>query len=224
MGRFELAHKGTIFLDEIGELPLELQVKLLRIIQDGQFERLGNPRTLTIDVRIITATNRNLEQEIDKGRFRQDLFYRLNVFPLSIPPLRERKEDIPLLTKYFTRRFSAKMGKKIEKISQHTFQTLQDYGWPGNVRELENIIERAVIISPGNQLILGNWFKRELSEANDFISLTFEEHEKEFIVLALEKTGWRISGEKGAAKLLGLHPSTLSSKMRKMDIKRSGSF
>ena len=152
IGRFELADGGTIFLDEIGEMPLELQSKLLRVIQDGEFERLGSPRTIKVDVRIIAATNRNLEEEIRNGRFREDLFYRLNVFPITIPPLRQRKEDIPLLVNHFVAKFNKKIGKKIETVSKDTLNALQEYHWPGNVRELESVIERAVITSQGTAL------------------------------------------------------------------------
>ncbi len=152
MGRFELADGGTIFLDEIGEMPLELQSKLLRFIQDGEFERLGNPRTIKVNVRIIAASNRNLEEEIRNGRFREDLFYRLNVFPITIPPLRQRTEDIPLLVHHFITKFNKKMGKKIESISKETIKVLQEYSWPGNVRELESVIERAIITSQGTTL------------------------------------------------------------------------
>ena len=152
MGRFELADGGTIFLDEIGEMPLELQSKLLRVIQDGEFERLGSPRTIKVDVRIIAASNRNLEEEIRNGRFREDLFYRLNVFPITIPPLRQRKEDIPLLVNHFVAKFNKKIGKKIETVSKETLNALQEYHWPGNVRELESVIERAVITSQGTAL------------------------------------------------------------------------
>ena len=152
MGRFELANGGTIFLDEIGEMPLELQVKLLRVLQDGEFERLGSPRTIKVDVRIIAASNRNLEQEIKAGRFREDLFYRLSVFPITIPPLRQRKEDIPLLVNHFVAKFNKKTGKQITSVSKETLNALHEYHWPGNVRELESVIERAVITSPGNAL------------------------------------------------------------------------
>ncbi len=152
IGRFELADGGTIFLDEIGEMPLELQSKLLRVIQDGEFERLGSPRTIKVNVRIIAASNRNLEEEIRNGRFREDLFYRLNVFPITIPPLRQRKEDIPLLVNHFVAKFNKKTGKKIETVSKETLNALQEYHWPGNVRELESVIERAVITSQGTAL------------------------------------------------------------------------
>ena len=152
IGRFELADGGTIFLDEIGDLPLELQCKLLRVIQDGEFERLGSSRTIKVDVRIIAATNRNLKEEIRNGTFREDLYYRLNVFPITMPPLRQRKEDIPLLVNHFVAKFNKKIGKKIESVSTNTLNLLEDYYWPGNVRELESVIERAVITSPGSSL------------------------------------------------------------------------
>ncbi|HEY5491580.1 MAG TPA: sigma 54-interacting transcriptional regulator, partial [Gemmatimonadaceae bacterium] len=151
MGRFELADHGTMFLDEIGEMPLELQAKLLRVIQDGEFERLGSPRTIKVDVRIIAATNRNLQDEVAKGRFRQDLFYRLHVFPITIPPLRERKEDLPLLVSFFVAKFNKKIGRSFETVEKESLRILQDHHWPGNVRELENVIERAVISSQGGQ-------------------------------------------------------------------------
>ena len=154
IGRFELANGGTIFLDEIGEFPLELQAKLLKVIEDGEFERLGSPHTVKVDVRIIASTNRNLEEEIKKGRFRKDLFYRLNVFPVTIPPLRERREDIPLLAKFYAERFSKSHGKDIRKIPTNTMKVLENYSWPGNVRELINVIERAVIVSAGPELRL----------------------------------------------------------------------
>ena len=222
IGRFELADGGTIFLDEIGEMPLELQSKLLRVIQDGEFERLGNPRTIKIDVRIIAATNRNLEEEIRKGRFREDLFYRLNVFPITIPPLRQRKEDIPLLVNHFVAKFNKKIGKKIETLSKDTLNILQEYLWPGNVRELESVIERAVIISQGTSLQITDRFdtfrKPEEPAGQDVKAIA--ELEYNHILKVLQKTGWRIEGEKGAAILLGLNPSTLRARMRKYGISR----
>ena len=160
-GRFELADGGTIFLDEIGELHLDLQVKLLRVLQEGEFERLGNPRTLKVDVRVIAATNRDLQKEVQEGRFREDLYYRLNVFPILIPPLRDRKEDIPLLVNHFIQKFSTKVGKKIDSVSKHLLNTFKSYHWPGNVRELENVIERSVIVSRSNKLVLSDWISKE---------------------------------------------------------------
>jgi len=222
MGRFELADGGTIFLDEIGEMPLELQSKLLRFIQDGEFERLGNPRTIKVDVRIIAASNRNLEEEIRNGRFREDLFYRLNVFPITIPPLRQRPEDIPLLVHHFIAKFNKKMGKKIESISKETMKALQEYSWPGNVRELESVIERATITSQGTTLQILDRFEtfRKVGglEAQDVKALA--DLEQDHILQVLKATGWRIEGKNGAALLLGLNPSTLRARMRKFGISR----
>jgi transcriptional regulator with GAF, ATPase, and Fis domain len=222
VGRFELADGGTIFLDEIGEMPMELQCKLLRVIQDGQFERLGSPRTIKVNVRIIAASNRNLEEEILAGRFREDLFYRLNVFPITIPPLRYRKEDIPLLVNFFVVKFSKKIGKNIETISKKTLAALQEYDWPGNVRELESVIERAVITSQGAVLQVLDRFEnfRKTGDpvAQDIHALA--DLERHHILRMLEKTGWRIEGKNGAAVLLGLNPSTLRARMRKHGIRR----
>ena len=219
-GRFELADGGTIFLDEIGELPTELQPKLLRFLQDGEFERLGNSKTLKVDIRVIAATNRDLEDDVREGVFREDLFYRLNVFPITIPPLRDRKEDLPLLVKHFTEKYSKKSGKKIDQISQNLITTLNSYHWPGNIRELENIIERAVIISHSGKLILGNWFSRSESNGNGSKLPTLEESERDLILKALEKTNWRVSGENGAAKIVGINSNTMVSRMKKLGISR----
>ena len=223
MGRFELADNGTLFLDEIGEMPMELQAKLLRVIQDGEFERLGGPKTIKVNVRIIASTNRKLEEEIRKGRFREDLFYRLNVFPITIPPLRQRKEDIPLLVDYFVAKFNKKTGKKIETVSKDTLNVLQEYDWPGNVRELESIIERAVITSQGTGLRILDRFEnsRQAGEQEAQDGKALVELQRDHILQALEKTGWRIEGEKGAAAMLGLNPSTLRGRMRKDGIRRS---
>ncbi len=222
MGRFELADGGTIFLDEIGEMPLELQSKLLRFIQDGEFERLGNPRTIKVNVRIIAATNRNLEEEIRNGRFREDLFYRLNVFPITIPPLRQRPDDIPLLVSHFIAKFNKKMGKKIESLSKETMKALQEYSWPGNVRELESVIERATITSQGTTLQVLDRFDtfRKVGglETQDVKALA--DLEQDHILQVLKETGWRIEGKNGAALLLGLNPSTLRARMRKYGIRR----
>jgi transcriptional regulator with GAF, ATPase, and Fis domain len=222
IGRFELADGGTIFLDEIGEMPLELQSKLLRVIQDGEFERLGSPRTIKIDVRIIAASNRNLEQEIRNNRFREDLFYRLNVFPITVPPLRHRKEDIPLLVNHFVAKFNNKIGKKIETISKDTLSTLQEYHWPGNVRELESVIERAVITSQGTALQVLDRFDtfRKTGEQSGEEVKALAELEQDHILQVLQTTGWRIEGQNGAAVLLGLNPSTLRARMRKYGIRR----
>ncbi|RQW89543.1 MAG: AAA family ATPase [Geobacter sp.] len=222
MGRFELADGGTIFLDEIGEMPLELQSKLLRFIQDGEFERLGNPRTIKVNVRIIAASNRNLEEEIRNGRFREDLFYRLNVFPITIPPLRQRTEDIPLLVHHFIAKLNKKMGKKIESISKETMKALQEYSWPGNVRELESVIERAVITSQGTTLQVLDRFDtfRKAGELAVEDVKALADLEQHHILQVLKTTGWRIEGKKGAALLLGLNPSTLRARMRKYGISR----
>jgi len=222
MGRFELADNGTIFLDEIGEMPMELQCKLLRVIQDGEFERLGSPRTTKVNVRIIAASNRNLEEEIKNGRFREDLFYRLNVFPIIIPPLRQRKEDMPLLVNHFVAKFNKKIGKKIETISKDTLHALQEYHWPGNVRELESVIERAVITSQGTTLQVRDRFDtfRKPGESGDQEVKALSDLEQEHILQVLQQTGWRIEGKNGAAVLLGLNPSTLRARIRKHGIHR----
>jgi DNA-binding NtrC family response regulator/ligand-binding sensor domain-containing protein len=220
IGRFELANGGTIFLDEIGELPLDLQTKLLRVIQDGEIERVGSAKTIKVDVRIISATNRNLETEIKKGQFREDLYYRLNVFPINIPPLRERKEDIALLVNYFIKKYNGKLGKKIKSIQQDTLTTLEKYKWPGNVRELENIIERGVIVSQGENLTIGDWMPKNGNGTGDGNIMALEEQERFHITKALEMTSWRVSGEKGAANLLKINPQTLVSRMKKLGISK----
>ena len=222
IGRLELANGGTIFLDEIGELPMELQCKLLRVIQDGEFERLGSPRTIKIDVRVIAASNRNLEDMFRHGRFREDLFYRLNVFPITIPPLRQRKEDIPLLVSHFIAKFNKKVGKNVETVSSESLNALQQYHWPGNVRELETVIERAVITSPGAELqILDRFdtFRRKGELVGQEVKALVE-LEHDHIIHVLQKTAWRIEGKDGAAALLGLNPSTLRARMRKYGIIR----
>ena len=221
IGRFELAHNGTIFLDEIGELPLDLQVKLLRVLQEGEFDRLGSAETIRVDVRVIAATNRDLGKEVREGAFREDLFYRLNVFPVHVPPLRDRKDDIPILVEHFLRRYCKKTGRVIDVIPQKTMDTLQEYHWPGNVRELENIIERAVILSRGKRLELGDWFAAEPDiPASDAEIATLEELERNHILHVLKLTRWRVSGPKGAAKLLDINPQTLVSRMKKLGIER----
>ena len=222
IGRFELADGGSIFLDELGELPIELQAKLLRVLQEGEFERLGNPKTMKVNVRVIAATNRNLLQAIEKKEFREDLYYRLNVFPIVCPPLRDRKEDIPLLVKHFCQKHEGKIGRKITNIPSKVMDALMDYNWPGNIRELENIIERAMILSQGGSLEYGEWIPLEKVSANNHTSSAakLEDVEKEHILDVLKKTGWKVSGEKGAAKILGLNPTTLEARMKKMGIKR----
>ncbi len=220
IGRFELAHGATIFLDEIGELPLELQVKLLRVIQEGEFERLGSSKTLKADVRIIAATNRKLEQEVQKGLFREDLWYRLNVFPITVPPLRQRREDVPLLVEHYVRRLSKKLGKEITSIPPATLNTLCDYSWPGNVRELANVVERAVINTQGEVLRIVDHFEAIQAEELELSKKTLEETEREYITDILSDTSWRIEGPNGAARILGLNPSTLRTRMAKMGIQK----
>ncbi|MCK4678713.1 MAG: sigma-54-dependent Fis family transcriptional regulator [Bacteroidales bacterium] len=220
MGRFELADKGTIFLDEIGELPLELQVKILRVIQDGEFERLGSPVTRTVDVRIITATNRILKKEIKEGRFREDLYFRLNVYPIRVGPLREKKDDIPLLVNYFVKKLSKRVGKEIEKIPQRTMNILMNYSWPGNIRELENVIERAMITSKGKTLRLPDKLPEPESVNENLSRLSLHEMERNYIVEILEETYWKVNGNDGAARILDMHPETLRSKMKKLNINK----
>jgi formate hydrogenlyase transcriptional activator len=220
IGRFELADGGSIFLDEIGELPVELQAKLLRVLQEGEFERLGNPRTMRVNVRVIAATNRNLEQAIHKKELREDLYYRLNVFPVICPPLRDRKEDIPLLVKHFCQKHETKIGKKITQIPARVMDTLVAYDWPGNIRELENIIERALILSRNGALEYGEWLPAERKMGKVGASRKLDEVEKEHILEVLKKTGWKVSGERGAARILGLNATTLEARMKKLGISR----
>jgi formate hydrogenlyase transcriptional activator len=220
MGRFELADKGTIFLDEIGELPLDLQSKLLRVLQEGEFERVGGTQTFKVNVRVIAATNRDLEQQTKAGHYRPDLYYRLNVFPIHLPALREREGDIPLLVQYFVRKFAVNFGKKIDRIPERMMTALQRYPWPGNIRELEHVIERAVILSEGPELEPIDWLSSSHSKTGEGKTLTLEEMERQHIVDVLDQTNWRVSGEKGAAKILGLNPTTLEARMKKLDITR----
>lgn len=220
IGRFELADKGTVFLDEIGELPLELQPKLLRVLQEGELERLGGTKTIQVEVRVIAATNRELEKEIINGNFREDLFYRLNVFPIHSPPLRERPEDIPLLVNHFVSKYSKKLGKKVKTISQKTMDRLTRYDWPGNIRELQNLVERGMIISQSNQLTIGDWLPNK-AQKNSNTLLSMEEMEKTHIIRALELTQGKVSGSNGAAQLLKMNAKTLDSRMRKFNIKHT---
>ena len=222
IGRFELADGGTLFLDEIGELPLDLQAKLLRVLQDGELEHVGGTRTVKVDVRIIAATNRDLKRCVEQGQFRSDLYYRLNVFPIHLPPLRERSEDIPLLVRHFVQKYATKYGKKITMVPEQTMQTLVQYSWPGNIRELQHLIERAGILTSGPVLEIGDWFV-EPSHATPAPVATLEEVERTHILRTLEQTGWRVSGAKGAARLLGLPPTTLEARMKKLGITRKPS-
>jgi len=229
IGRFEVADGGSLFLDEIGELPPELQAKLLRVLQEGEFERLGSANTLRVDVRIIAATNRELEREVSRGNFREDLYYRLNVYPIKCPPLREHKEDIPLLVNHFVNVFNIKMGKRINNIPQSVMDSLQAYNWPGNIRELENVIERAVIVSNGNKLKLNELLRAETNVKEggseivtlDDLETRQKDQEKEHIIKALESAGWRVRGKSGAAEILGLKPTTLEARMNKLGIQRN---
>ena len=219
LGRFEVANGATLFLDEIGELPLELQPKLLRVIQDGEFERLGSTGTIKVDVRLIAATNRNLEEEVRRGRFREDLWYRLNIFPITVPPLRERMEDIALLVDFFVDKITKRLGKTIETIPVSVMNTLEDYQWPGNVRELENVLERAVINSSGPKLHLVDELQKPHKDLTT-AKKTLNEVERDYIVRVLEQTNWKVSGPNGAAEILGLDRSTLRARMRKLDIRQ----
>ncbi|WP_084191052.1 sigma 54-interacting transcriptional regulator [Methylomarinum vadi] len=222
IGRFELAHEGTIFLDEIGELPLELQAKLLRVLQEGEIERLGDAKTRNIDVRVLAATHRDLKQMAAEGRFREDLFYRLSVFPLALPPLRERKHDISLLAQCFLAKYAQKTGKTVTHIPQAAMTQLQNYPWPGNVRELENVIERAVILSSTDTLQIPKLHQANVPEKTPAECLQpLAAMEKAHIIKVLEHTGWRISGEHGAAAILEMHPNTLRSRMSKLGIRRA---
>jgi len=220
IGRFELANGGTIFLDEIGELPLNVQPKLLHILQQGEFERIGSSKTIKTDVRIIAATNKILTDEIKKGRFRNDLYYRLNVFPISVSPLRSRKDDIPLLAEYYLKHYSELLNKPIKTIPRKVIKRMMEYSWPGNVRELENVIERAIITSETNSLIIET-LPTDKKSIDD--NLPLEELERNHIIKTLEKTYWKISGPGGAAEILKMNPETLRSKMRKLSIKRNNS-
>lgn len=239
-GRFKLADGGTIFLDEVGELPLETQVKLLRVLQEQEFEPIGSSRTIKVNVRVVAATNRDLEQQVREGKFRADLYYRLNVVPLRVPPLRERVNDLPLLVTFFVQKCASKLGKHIKAVSEEAMQQLTCYQWPGNIRELQNVIERAVILSPGDQLVLAEKLRAPTLEIatrqtpplpRDEASrsapipvgeetCSLEDAERRHIESALNRSNWMIEGERGAAKLLNLNPSTLRSRMQKLNIRR----
>jgi PAS domain S-box-containing protein len=219
IGRFEVADGSTLFLDEVGELPPDVQVKLLRVLQEGEFERLGSPRTIKVDVRVIAATNRDLANDVRKGRFREDLYYRLNVFPIRMPPLRERAEDIPPMVWVFLEDFSSRMGKKITQVPRATMDTLQHHSWPGNVRELRNVIEHGAIITTGDTFKVP-WLGNDPPGVAQ--PQTLADAEREHILRTLETTHWRIKGPKGAAAALGLNPATLYSRMKKLGIRTRG--
>ena len=217
IGRFEMADRSTIFLDEIGDLPAEVQVKLLRVLEERQIERLGSPKSIPVNVRIVAATHRNLEELVAEGTFREDLFYRLNVFPIHVPPLRERREDIALLLQHFVDEFSRTFGKPIEFISPANLVTLQQHSWPGNIRELRNVVERAMVVAAGPRLVIpiptaiGTGATR---------SLRLADVQKAHIHTVLESVGWRIRGKGGAAERLGLRPTTLETKMSRLGLAR----
>ncbi|MBS1788630.1 MAG: sigma 54-interacting transcriptional regulator [Acidobacteria bacterium] len=224
IGRFELANGGTIFLDEIGDLPLELQAKLLRVLQEGEFERVGGSQTIKVSVRVIAATNRNLTHAVNSGSFRSDLFYRLNVFPLTLPSLRERREDIPLLVSHFLSRFTKKLGKPLERLSRESMDRLMRYDWPGNVRELVSVIERAAILARSPVVHIENSLDLRIRAGVDNPGLIkLEDLERAHIIRALDETNWMIDGARGAALILGLHPNTLRSRMQKLGIKKLSS-
>jgi formate hydrogenlyase transcriptional activator len=236
IGRFELADRGTLFLDEIGDIPLELQPKLLRVLQEQEFERLGSNRTQRVDVRVVAATNQDLSRLVADREFRSDLYYRLNVFPIQIPPLRDRREDVPLLVRYFVQNFSRRLNKTVEYVPADAMDALVNYGWPGNIRELENLIERAVLLSPGRELRVPlSELKSATLSSNGNVSAdlalfspspssipiaTLEEAERQHILRALRQTEWRIAGPKGAAAILGMKRTTLQARMRKLGVRR----
>jgi formate hydrogenlyase transcriptional activator len=221
IGRFEMAHRGTLFLDEIGEMPLELQPKLLRAIQEQELERVGGNRTIHVDIRIIAATNRNLKQMVEEGKFRSDLYYRLHVFPVTVPPLRERREDIPRLTRYFVQKHAQRMGRNIETIPASTLEALTRHDWPGNIRELQNVLERAVILTSGTSLHSGmsEFMPKPDSQCRPN-SEAFQTPERDRIIKALEEANGQVGGPDGAAARLGLKRTTLQNRMRKYMIAR----
>jgi formate hydrogenlyase transcriptional activator len=223
IGRFELAHQGTLFLDEVGDIPPELQPKLLRVLQEQEFERLGSTQTIRVDVRLVAATNQDLAQMSTNGKFRMDLYYRLNVFPLMLPSLRERPDDIPRLIRHFAQKFARRMGRRIESIPSEVMTALTQYSWPGNVRELENVIERAVILSPGSELQVN---LNELAAASRWApavsnnAVSLESAERDHILNALRESNWVLGGPNGAAARLAIKRTTLQSRMKKLGITR----
>jgi formate hydrogenlyase transcriptional activator len=220
VGRFELAHRGTLFLDEVGDIPLELQPKLLRVLQEQEFERLGSTRTIRVDVRLVAATNSDLAQRVAEKQFRSDLYYRLNVFPVVIPPLRKRREDIPLLVRYFAQKYASRMKKRIDTIPAKAMTALSEYHWPGNVRELENLIERAVILSPGPDLHVPLAELKSRAEVVPGGATTLDDAEREHILKVLKETHWMVGGPSGAAARLGLKRTTLQARIKKLGIAR----
>ena len=220
IGRFELANQGTIFLDEIGEIPMEAQVKILRVMQEREFDRVGGTKTIRVDTRIVAATNRDLETEVERGRFRQDLYFRLNVIPIRVPPLRERKEDIPELVEHFIRKYGPGMNRAIKRIDSRAMERLMRYDWPGNIRELENVVERGLVLGSGevlrfNKQLLGDSLPAR-PEGKELTTL--EEHERRYVLEVLEWTNGVVSGPRGAAKILGMKPTTLQSRLKKLGI------
>ncbi len=229
LGRFELANGGTLFLDEIGEMPLDVQVKLLRVVQERELERIGGHHTIEVDVRLIAATNRDLKLEVEAGRFREDLYYRINVFPIELPPLRARRDDVPLLVEHFVTKHAAKLNKLVTTIPTPIMQVLRAYDWPGNIRELENVIERAMILSPGsslelapNALALAPELQTTAQATSPATSpaQTLEEVERNYLFTVLEQCQWVINGPKGAAEIVGLHPNTLRHRLQKLGLSR----
>jgi formate hydrogenlyase transcriptional activator len=220
VGRFELAHKGTLFLDEVGDIPAGLQPKLLRVLQEQEFERLGSTRTLQVDVRLVAATNRNLADMVKRNEFRSDLYYRLNVFPIPLPPLRDRREDIPALVAHFVEVYASRMDKQIEHISPETMSSLVSYQWLGNIRELQNFIERSVILTSGNVLHFPLTSLKGAAAAESIGAITLEDAERDHILKTLEQTRWVVSGPNGAAARLGIKRSTLYFRMQKLGISR----
>jgi formate hydrogenlyase transcriptional activator len=221
IGRFELAHKGTLFLDEVGDIPLALQPKLLRVLQEQEFERLGSGRTHQVDVRLVAATHRNLVEMAKRNEFRTDLYYRLNVFPIPLPPLRARPEDIPALVEHFVEIYSRRMGKQIDQVSPETMAELTSYPWPGNIRELQNFIERSVIVTSGHILQPPLASLRTAGEIGSVGAITLEDAERDHIIKILEQTRWVVSGPNGAAARLGVKRSTLYFRMQKLGISRT---